>query len=232
VEEKELKPLDEKEKEEKNKPEEQPKEESTMHTATAEEKTQNNGESAYSEGSSLGKFKNAESLLEAYNSLQKEFTKKSQKLSEANKQLESMKDNAKNTAPLYEAEDWQERVNTFLEANPTAREYVDQIEELIKSDKALATASHPFEVAYYKILANKFANPAALVEEEEFVNKYILNNSKIGDLVIKNYLSQLRGNKSTPVISNHTGSSFSLAPKNKPNTLEEAKKLAEAIFKI
>lgn len=37
------------------------------------------------EGSSLGKFKSEQSLLEAYNNLQAEFTRKCQKLSELEK---------------------------------------------------------------------------------------------------------------------------------------------------
>ena len=228
----ELKPLYEKEEEEKNNIEEQPIKENTAHTAAAEEEKENNGESVTFEGSSLGKFKNAESLMQAYNCLQKEFTKKSQKLSETTKELESMKDNASKTAPSYEAEDWQEKVNNFINDNPNAKEYVTEIEELVKSDKTISLSSHPLELAYYKILTSKFSNPINKIEQKKFINKYILNNSKIGDMVIKNYLSKLRDKKSTPMISNHSGSGFSLPPKSKPNTLEEAKKLAEALFKI
>ena len=38
-------------------------------------------------GSTLGKFKDATSLLEAYNNLQKEFTRKSQKLASLTKEM-------------------------------------------------------------------------------------------------------------------------------------------------
>ena len=38
------------------------------------------------EGSTLGKFKDVQTLLDAYNSLQAEFTRKSQKLSELQKE--------------------------------------------------------------------------------------------------------------------------------------------------
>ena len=212
---------------------EQPEDSNTSHTANAELNVKNDGESNATLGSPLGKFKNAESLIEAYNSLQKEFTKKSQKLSETTKELQDIKENAtKVVAPLIEAEDWSEKVNNFLATNPSAKEYVDQISELILSDKTLATASEPLDLAWAKILSKKFSNPAKLVEEEEFLKKYILNNEKITDQIIQNYLSSLRGFKAVPVISNHSGSSFSLAPKNKPNNLDEAKKLAEALFKI
>ncbi|MDD4211225.1 MAG: hypothetical protein PHC46_02380 [Clostridia bacterium] len=214
--------------------EEQPIGDTTSQTANAEQlDVKNDGESVSLEGSLLGKFKSAESLMDAYNNLQKEFTRKSQKLSELNKQLDEVKENAKKErAPLYESENWDEQVNNFLTANPSAKEYVAEISQVILNDKVLACAPHSLEMAFGKVLASKFSNLNELVEEEDFVNKYILTNQKIGDTVIKKYLSALRDNKGVPVISNHSGSSFSLAPKNKPNNLDEAKKLAEALFKI
>ena len=45
-------------------------------------------QSENSEGSIYGKFKDAQTLLDAYNSLQAEFTRKSQKLAEIQKQIE------------------------------------------------------------------------------------------------------------------------------------------------
>ena len=41
------------------------------------------------EGSIYGKFKDAQSLLDAYNSLQSEFTRKSQKLADLQKQIDN-----------------------------------------------------------------------------------------------------------------------------------------------
>ena len=61
---------------------EQPKDAVVQAVATENEGTNN------PEGSPLGKFKDAKSLFGAYNELQSEFTRKCQKLSEANKKLE------------------------------------------------------------------------------------------------------------------------------------------------
>ena len=47
-----------------------------------------NIETENSESSIYGKFKDAKTLLDAYNSLQAEFTRKSQKLAEFQKQIE------------------------------------------------------------------------------------------------------------------------------------------------
>ena len=43
------------------------------------------------EGSILGKFKDSKTLLEAYNNLQSEFTRKSQKLAELQKNLRNLR---------------------------------------------------------------------------------------------------------------------------------------------
>ena len=61
---------------------EQPKDSVVQAVATEDEGTTN------LEGSPLGKFKDAESLLGAYNELQSEFTRKCQKLSETQKILD------------------------------------------------------------------------------------------------------------------------------------------------
>ena len=65
-------------------------------------------------GSTLGKFKDEKSLLEAYNNLQSEFTKKCQALSKLQNE-----DNRK--LPLFMEEDWDNRVKSFLENNPQAK---------------------------------------------------------------------------------------------------------------
>ena len=64
-------------------------------------------------GSQLGKFSSPESLLEAYNNLQREFTKKCQKLSEYEKQNvdnakgeTSPSDETKEIAPAFESKQW------------------------------------------------------------------------------------------------------------------------------
>ena len=86
-----------------------------------------NVEAKLNEGS-LGKFKDAESLLSAYNSLQAEFTRKSQRLSELEKQAAEQNDavqQACKTAntPLYERENWSEIVADFLSSNEDAKPY-------------------------------------------------------------------------------------------------------------
>jgi len=211
---------------------EQPNQVVDAQAATAENKILGEN-SPLDEGSLPSKFKSTESLVEAYNALQAEFTRKSQKLSEVSKELSQVKENAgKKPTPLYERENWEKTVEEFFTTNPSAKEYATEISEQILSGNMDATAPQSLELAWAKILANKFNHLDNLLEEDKFVTEHILKNPNINDKIIKNYLQSLQGNKTIPVISTHTGSSFSLAPKNKPNNLEEARVLAEALFKI
>jgi hypothetical protein len=123
-------------------------------------------------------------------------------------------------------------VQTFFETNPNAKEYVNEISELILKDKTVANSTESLDIAWAKVLNNKFTSPEKLAKDEQFVSKYILNNKEVTQQIIKNYLQGLSSKKTAPVISAHSGSGFSLAPKNKPNNLEEAKKMAESFFKI
>lgn len=201
------------------------------HTATAEEDL--GAKDSQNMGSSLGKFKTAESLLIAYNNLQAEFTRKSQKLSDMAKQLQELQENAlKNEAPCFERADWQERVEKFLQANPQAKEYVAELTKEILQDNALQKSVQPLEFAYSKVLAKKVRSPQELVQSDEFLNDHIFNNEAVKTKVINNYLNSLQQNRGATVIGAHNGSAFSLAPKAKPKNLDEAKILAEAFFKI
>lgn len=213
--------------------EEQPKDSIEAQTAAAEEEIKNDGAKELTEGSSFGKFKNAESLLEAYNNLEAEFTRKSQKLSETAKQLSEYKENAeKKPVPLYETDTWEKSVETFFKNNPSAKKYASEISERVLNDNELQISSQPLELAWAKILNQKFSQLDKTIEEDEFFKEHIFGSKNITEQIIKNYLQGLKEKKVTPVISTHTGSGFSLAPKNKPNSLEEAKVLAEAFFKI
>ena len=62
------------------------------------------------EGSKLGKFKNADSLLEAYNNLQSDYTKKCQALSTLQKEVE---EKGLTKSPEELKEEWGKKVEIF-----------------------------------------------------------------------------------------------------------------------
>ena len=182
---------------------------------------------------SQSKFKDVKSLEQAYLNLQSEFTRKCQRLSELEKSsgdnlLESK--NLENNKPFYETESWQESVNNFLKQNPNANEFASEIVNEILKDKDLANNPNSLSIAYNKILASKYIPKQNLLEDEDFINNYILTNEKKKKKIISNYIKKLNNNIPKVIASSHL-SSVGLTPNKKPTTLEEARVLANNMFK-
>lgn len=191
---------------------------------------------------SQSKFKDVKSLEQAYLNLQSEFTRKCQRLSELEKSSgdnlltknasdsTSESENVKVSKPFYEMEGWQESVNNFLTIHPDASEFASEIVNEILMDKDLAFSPNSLTNAYNKILASKYIPKQNLLEDDDFVNNYILTNEKIKEKIINNYIKNLNNNTPKVISSSHL-SSVGLTPNKKPTTLEEAKLLAKNMFK-
>lgn len=174
---------------------------------------------AQSEGS-LGKFKDAESLLKAYNNLQAEFTKKCQKLSAL--------ENEKNKTIFYE-EDWNKRVANFLEKNPEAKKYSKEISEKILNSPELKSSENALELAWSSIAMKNYVEPEKLASDKTFLNSYIFNNEEIKKQVLENYLKEIK--TAPPVISGSRGAKLSSKEDYAPKNLNDAKKIVEKFFK-
>lgn len=174
---------------------------------------------AQSEGS-IGKFKDAESLLKAYNNLQAEFTKKCQKLSAL--------ENEKNKTIFYE-EDWNKRVANFLEKNPEAKKYSKEISEKILNSPELKSSENALELAWSSIAMKNYVEPEKLASDKTFLNSYIFNNEEIKKQVLENYLKEIK--TAPPVISGSRGAKLSSKEEYAPKNLNDAKKIVEKFFK-
>ena len=174
---------------------------------------------AQSEGS-LGKFKDAESLLKAYNNLQAEFTKKCQKLSAL--------ENEENKTIFYE-EDWNKRVANFLEKNPGAKKYSKEISEKILNSPELKSSENALELAWSSIAMKNYVEPEKLASDKTFLNSYIFNNEEIKKQVLENYLKEIK--TAPPVISGSRGAKLSSKEEYAPKNLNDAKKIVEKFFK-
>lgn len=182
--------------------------------------TQNSVSQITDDGSvDLGKFKDVQSLVKAYNSLQTEFTKKSQRLSEL--------ENAKTE---FSREEKINQALTRLEQNHNiAYKYSQDIRRELKdveTDNYLQSAK--------EYLLNKLATDFKTAEEymadEQFVQQYIYNNQAIKDNIIREYLTNLTNATPIKVVSN-ISSSIPVSPPNVPATIQEAGKLAKNIIK-
>lgn len=181
------------------------------------------GTTCLNEGSHLGKFKDADSLLSAYNNLQAEFTKKCQKLSEIEKgtQQESM--------PIYLNEKWHDKLGEFLENNQDAKTYAKEISNILIEDKSIAEKDDALSMAWAKVMQKHYKAPDKILADETFVENYILKDDNLRSKLLANYIKDLENKKIPPLVASSGGNIYNGKVEN-TTTLDEAKKLVEKIF--
>lgn len=177
-------------------------------------------------GSSTKKFKSVEALENAYENLEKEFTKKCQML---NKLLSENKD--EDSLPQYQKEDWLTKVSTFIENNNHAKDFLNDIAKALVEDENLAKKEDALELAYSKVLKDNFKTKEELASDDNFLNDYIFNNEEIKNKIIENYLNDVQNNKTIPLMINRNGSLSVSSPRFIPKNLKEAGRYAENILR-
>ena len=167
---------------------------------------------------SIGKFKDAESLLMAYNNLEAEFTKKSQRLASLEQEEEQRLNNESRQNEI------EKKVDDFVTKFDAVRPFRETLKDNLttNSDKSIE------EIAL-DLLATSYKSPKDYVEDEEFLNNYIYSNESIKDRIIKDYLSKVT--QDSPIKVEGSMRSISLVPPTKPTTIEEAGLMAKSIIK-
>lgn len=167
----------------------------------------------------LGKFKDVQSLLKAYNSLQTEFTKKSQKLSE----IENSKSEFTREEKINQA------IKSVEQNHNIASKFAQNIKQSIKDIEA----DNYIPIVQEELLKNlekEYKTAVEYANDQDFLNSYVYNNQTIRDNIIRDYLANLTN--STPVkVSSNISSSIPLSPPNVPLTIQDAGKLAKNIIK-
>lgn len=226
-----------------------------------------NNLSATEDSGSLGKFKSKEALLEAYNNLQKEFTKKCQKLSKLEKESitdldsncyedkESLGEkenldtinstnsnsneinitnvqNQSNEAELkvYERPDWNKKLAEFLQNNEDAKDYAKDISSLILENPELAEKEDALELAWGQVASKNYIKPEKIVNDKQFLDKYVLSNEDIKKQILEIYLKELKEQKVPTHITSIAGNNTPLSTSKGAKTLSEAKELVEKLF--
>lgn len=172
--------------------------------------------------SPIEKFKNAKALMEAYKSLQSEFTKKCQKLSE----YEHKQDNAQ--APCYEREDWRKSVDAFFEKRPDAKEFNKEIMQVLISDNELSRSNSPLEMAYSLVLKKYVDDKEKFFKDDTNFVDYVLNNEQILSKILKKCGENAK--KSPNLISSKNSSSHIVTPNMRAKSLDEAKQILKNMF--
>ena len=161
------------------------------------------------------KFKSVEELEKAYNSLEKEFTKRCQKLSQLEKEMKVMKTET--------PEQWKAKVDKFFGETPDAKAFAKEMAEVISNDTSLRSRADCLEVALSRVLMKKYRSPKDLATDEEFLKEHILGSDFVKKAVIDRYMKDLRDGK-PPVLMSRAGQN-TVAPRNKPKTIADAGKL-------
>lgn len=162
---------------------------------------------------SFGKFKNPEELLKAYQELEKEFTKKSQKLSK----LEALADGE---SQVFDDESFKIAADKFFENTPSAKPFAKDIALKIIEKPELKKDKNCLSVALMQVLIDKFRTPEQLMQDGQFLNDYVLSSSKVKDAIIGAYLKDIRDGQPPATLS---GDGLQcVAPSKKIRSIEEA----------
>lgn len=195
----------------------------------ADAKTDLSTTSSEDVGSQFGKFKDAESLLDAYNNLQAEFTRKCQKLSEFEKQ-EKQRENLDHQ-PVFDKDDWQQQVSLFLSKHEDAKKFASEISNEILTNPSLSNSKDALELAWANVISKKYKPMDEMINDDKFINDYVLSNEQIKQKILSNYVKNIESKKIPPIIAS-SGGNIAFPTTKKANTLSEAKSLVEAIFNI
>ena len=170
------------------------------------------------DGSNYGKFKDAKTLLDAYNSLQAEFTRKSQKLAEIQKEKE------KNA--VFEIQD---NLDKILKDTTDSDKYKKEITEILSNNSELNNLPNKYQVAF-NIVKNNECKFAEQLNNPEILSKYIEDNQELKNSIISKYLSNLNNISTAPKIISGNASNIHFSQTNKPpKTLKDA---GEIFFKM
>ena len=122
------------------------------------------------DGSPLGKFKNSEKLLDAYNELQSEFTRKCQRLSDAEKKLQeiALEKSASKVQEQPNEFAWSTNIREFLQSHKNASSLVDEITEEIINDELLRSSIDGLEKAYARVIEKKYVPHSELAKDQDF----------------------------------------------------------------
>ncbi len=169
---------------------------------------------------SFGKFKTAQELKTAYQNLEQEFTRKSQRLKELEKELATKKENDK----------WTEKVKELHAKYPCSQSMGEEITAYLKKNKGLMQKDNCLETALLHVLAERFESKKSLGNTP----KSTTNLSNIVETPTKNVETPTK-NVETPTKNVEKrdnmplaldGGEMMVAPRIRVNTVKDAGKLA------
>lgn len=184
-------------------------------THTAEAEGNNGGmQSAY------GKFKDLETLLRAYDSLEAEFTRRSQKLKELERETGNR---GKREVAPENPQGERDALETFLNEFPRAKAYREKL-----TAAAVNGEAENAERTYIGILENEILKSESKLSDRDFLLSAVSADPTISGEIVNAYLKRLINSKPQTVFG---GGNALVAPPRRPNDLKEAASMAENYLK-
>lgn len=174
---------------------------------------------------SIKKFKNVKGLLNAYNALESEFTRRCQRIKELERENAILKEGK---LLNNSSDDWREREKSaFLEIYPDANDLLQLLLDMtaISGDKSKGRLGR----AYLSKLNDEFNKEKEYFNSYEFIKQSLDLYPNIKNEIIREYL--LGVDSSKPNVKLITGNGqATITPALKPKNLAEAGLLAQHIF--
>ncbi len=193
---------------------------SDMHPAEAEKN------SGIGITGNFGKFKDAKGLLEAYNSLQSEFTRRCQKVKELEREIENLKNSEQvnNTSEKLSIEG---ECNGFLSAFPEAKQHIKSLYGIAasKGDESYGR----LERAYIDKLLTDLKSERDYFTSKDYLNSALNKSDDLKNEIIRGYLDEVYATKSNAPLISGDGKACVTPPSN-PKSIYEAGNLAKKIF--
>ncbi len=178
------------------------------------------------ESTPYGKFSNAKDLLDAYNSLQSEFTRRCQKVKELERENDCLKRSEKtqeDSVPISS----QVGKPAFKDSYPEAQAILKSLYEIAASSGDDAEGF--LERAYVKYLKNQAEKQSEYYSSKDYIRSKIYGDEDIKNEIIREYLNGI--NASKPKVGQYLGNGDGvISAPSKPKTLQDAAKLALQIF--
>lgn len=170
-----------------------------------------------SQENGVGKFKSVEALLEAYKALEAEFTRKSQRLSEIEKE--------KAQSATVDEQKIEDELNSFLSKNREAAPYAEQIKA-----KSLAEGGRvDFENIFASVAVAALAGGGSKLDNP-IIKKYVVQDDELRNYVIETYMKDLKKNQPPYLISGDKGEKVTDQKSVTPSSLKDAKRMVEEMF--
>lgn len=170
-----------------------------------------------SQENGVGKFKSAEALLEAYKALEAEFTRKSQRLSELEKEKAQL--------AIVDEKKVEDELNAFLSKNREAVPYAEQLKA-----KSLAEGGRvDFENIYASVAIASLAGGGSKLDNP-IIKKYVVQDDELRNYVIETYMKDLKNNQPPYLISGDKGEKVTDQKSVTPSSLKDAKRMVEEMF--